>query len=402
MWSTRERDTTAKTRRMTSLFVAAALLVIPGIAAAEEVFGLRGTINIPGNPLNSFDISWVDKDNSIYLLADRSNKSVDVIDTNAQTVITQIQPGFVGFTGNNDTSGPDGVLSLNNQGQTEIWVGDGNSTVKVINYPQGTLTHTIPTGGVNRADELCYDQTHNLIMIANDADSPPFVTIIPTRGPNAYTVVKTIKIPEATNGIEQCGWSTYTGLFYLNIPEVNGPGNDTVPGAVYVIDPTTMAIVQKFPVDISRCAGPQGLALGPKPQILLGCNAASIPSGIQNTAIMDFNGNIISTLTNTGGADEVWFNPGDGHYTIAGGSHSPVQLSIVDSVNKTTDQIIKIGTGPGRAHSVAQDPVSNLVYLPVPNNGGSTLCPTANGCIAVFGPTTPNDRPVRIRRAPPK
>ena len=33
--------------------------------------------------------------------------------------------------------------------------------------------------------------------------------------------------PKATNGLEQCGWSAKTGKFYQNVPEVNGPGNDT-------------------------------------------------------------------------------------------------------------------------------------------------------------------------------
>ena len=29
--------------------------------------------------------------------------------------------------------------------------------------------------------------------------------------------------PEATNGLEQCGWSPKTGKFYQNVPEVDGP-----------------------------------------------------------------------------------------------------------------------------------------------------------------------------------
>jgi hypothetical protein len=41
--------------------------------------------------------------------------------------------------------------------------------------------------------------------------------------------------------------------------------------------------------------------------------------------------------------------------------------------------------GVGRAHSVAADPISNEVFLPIPNNAGSAICPVpANGCVAVF------------------
>src|SRR5665213_728657 len=147
----------ARIKRRAAYLAIAALLSVPCLAAADEVFTVKTTINIPGAALASFDISWVDPSLSAYFLADRSNKSIDVIDTNSKTVIHQFTPGFVGFTGNNDTSGPDGILTLDNKGTQQMWVGDGNSTVKVLSYPSGTLTHTISTGGTGRADELCYD-----------------------------------------------------------------------------------------------------------------------------------------------------------------------------------------------------------------------------------------------------
>ena len=91
--------------------------------------------------------------------------------------------------------------------------------------------------------------------------------------------------PKATNGLEQCGWSAETGKFYQNVPEVNGPGNDTVPGAVAVIDPKNMKVTELFTVPLEDCAGPQGMAIGPHSQILLGCNAKS-PNGHRNSAII--------------------------------------------------------------------------------------------------------------------
>ena len=78
----------------------------------------------------SFDISFVDPAIGIYVLGDRTNKAVDVIDTTTNTVLTQLVSGFAGATGNNDTSGPDGVMTV---GHREVWAGDGNSSVKVIN-----------------------------------------------------------------------------------------------------------------------------------------------------------------------------------------------------------------------------------------------------------------------------
>jgi hypothetical protein len=53
-----------------------------------------------------------------------------------------------------------------------------------VNTPSGPeatvknigVTNPISVGGTTRADELCYDPTDNLIMIASPAESPPFVT----------------------------------------------------------------------------------------------------------------------------------------------------------------------------------------------------------------------------------
>src|SRR5712671_6325643 len=72
-------------------------------------------IHIPGNPLRSFDISFVSPNRNEYYLADRSNSGIDVIDTRTLTWKRTIG-GFVGIVLNgagtavdNNHSGPDGV-----------------------------------------------------------------------------------------------------------------------------------------------------------------------------------------------------------------------------------------------------------------------------------------------------
>jgi hypothetical protein len=90
-------------------------------------------VQIPGNPLRSFDISWVNPDVSEYYLADRSNAGIDIIDTKKNT-FKQTIGGFVGIkltmTGvvDNNHSGPDGVTSHGRW----LYGGDGDSTLKVI------------------------------------------------------------------------------------------------------------------------------------------------------------------------------------------------------------------------------------------------------------------------------
>src|SRR5205085_6920575 len=142
----------------------------------------------------------------------------------------------------------------------------------------GGITHTILTGttgpkgkfpGTRRADELCWDPREDLVLVANDEAVDRFISFIST---DTYAVIDQIKLDgsdkthkagkvKATNGIEQCQWSPRTGLFYLNIPENNGPGDDLKPGAIMVIDPKTRHLVGLFHVDHTKCAGPQGMAL---------------------------------------------------------------------------------------------------------------------------------------------
>ena len=397
--------------RVFAMAVAPALLLAGGAAWADETFRATAAITLPNatpstGTVTSFDISFVDPVIGLYLLADRTNKTVDVIDTETNKVLVQLGTGlFAGPGTSTDVAGPDGVLTV---GHREVWAGDGDSTIKVIDLFSQALTHTISTGGAKRADELCLDPRDHLVMIANDAETPfPFVSLVSTV---SYGVLRRITMdgtfgtPKATNGIEQCQWSRRTGKFYVNIPEVNGPGNDTRPGAVLVISPKTMAVEKTFNIPIGLCAGPQGMALGPDHQILLGCNVSA------STVIIDErDGSVVKTLQNEGGSDEAWFNEGDGHYFLAESSPSFSTinqfLGVINSDPIKEDQSVvtglKSGNGGthGTAHSVAADPVLNQVYVPIPSTSGGKVCSSAGGndslgCIAVF--TAPRDDPSKV------
>jgi hypothetical protein len=132
------------------------------------------------------------------------------------------------------------------------------------------------------------------------------------------------------------------------------------------------------------------MAIGPDHQIALACVNT-------NAEIIDDNGNKVALLTGDGGGDEVWFNPGDGHYFF--GIAGTGQLGVADagpppSVDATAPSAIG-------AHSVAADPFRNQVYVPISAHApGSTVCSStadvfgdkgnnALGCIAIY--TSPND-----------
>src|SRR6185312_12979098 len=70
-------------------------------------------VQIPGQPLRSYDISWVNPDRAEYYLADRSNSGIDVIDTRNDTFKRRLG-GFVGVVLTGVTpANPQGTVNNN-------------------------------------------------------------------------------------------------------------------------------------------------------------------------------------------------------------------------------------------------------------------------------------------------
>lgn len=351
-----------------ALVVALVLPAAVGFALSASVgqagYTLVTTVSIPTKEPTAFDISFVDPVTRSYYLADRTNKAIDIVDTESNTFVRFLAKGqFVGNTGNPDTSGPNGVLPVG----ARLWVGDGGSKVKVVDLATGAVVDTISTGGTKRADELCFDPRDDLIAIANDADSPPFVTLISTE---THQVVGQFFFPEATDGLEQCQWDPDTGRILQNVPSTTGnPG-----GEVVAINPKTMQIVKVYPVE--GCF-PAGMALGPHHGLLLGCSGDALAAGFNaRTLVMDAQtGHVLATITQVGGSDEVWFNPGDNRYYLAArnmtsdgtptGKPTPV-LGVIDA--ETNTWVVNVPTGTN-AHSVAADSSSNTIFVPIPGKG---------------------------------
>src|ERR1700730_1487220 len=90
----------------------AALPFMAGTASADEVFKATSAVTgLDKQQIVGFDISFVDPHLKLYILGDRTNKAVDVVDTETNAIVTQVGKGTLkGATGNHNTSGPDGVL----------------------------------------------------------------------------------------------------------------------------------------------------------------------------------------------------------------------------------------------------------------------------------------------------
>jgi len=413
-----------------ALLMSGAMLVHGTAFAQDETFVNVFQIAVPGG-LTSFDIGFVDPKIGRYFLADRTNKAVDEVKTSNNTIHqigNQTGKEFVGVQNGTNTSGPNGVITANDH--TEVWAADGvlcgtpaqnnacataatlatqTSRIQVIDLKTGEVTHTIDNGGQRRADELCEDPQHHVVLVANDDDADLFLTFIST---NTYEILGKLSLKgndpdalniKATDGIEQCQWNPRTGQFYLAIPSVGGTsGVNDKPGVVLVINPVSRKVEKVFPIDFAflpavptttpptpataACLGPQGLAIGPDREILLGCSNAG-----QGSVIIDErNGDLIRSLNGLNGNDEVWYNPGDDMYFLAGSNHkigtnpaTPI-LGVVDQRPDTIGEDLDPPTVSG-SHSVAADPVFNQIYVPV-NSGGNALCgqTSTTGCIAIF------------------
>ena len=389
--------------------------------------------NTTGGKMYAFDISFVDPVTQTYYLSDRSNAVVNVVDARSNKLLTQITatPPFRGFSGTNATSGPNGVVAA----FPWLFVTDANSRVVTIDLRNGKTVANVSTGGAPgfRADELAYDPRDGLLIVTNNADTPPFSTLIKVnQTTGALTVGKRITLDlvhsgvDAQNGAEQSVWEPVTGKFYLSIPQIGPNAKD---GAVIRISPAGMVEAQ-YPVEFCQ---PAGLAVGPNVDLLVGCSvvfdtAGNVWDPTQNVTaapvqvILDARtGQLDATVGGVGASDEVWFNPGDGNY-YTGSQLSPLRptevvagaaltaqgaqtLGVINAREQTLKQLVPtfgvpaITTGPGAhpagtAHSVAANAANNHVFVPIPANNAFPNCLT--GCIAVYART--GDRDDRAER----
>jgi hypothetical protein len=372
-------------------------------------------VPIPGNPIRSFDISWVDADRGLYFLADRSNKGVDIISTATNKWIGRAG-GFVGIvlnpsgSVNNNLSGPDGDVSHGKW----LYAGDGDSTVKVFDISDPTKpvqVASISTGGTTRVDEMALNADGTLLLAANNAEDPPYATLFTANGEedtNSVSIIRKIEVDPAIIppgfglSIEQSAWDEHTKRFYASIPTIaNNPagcnygqlsGPITCSGGLLVLDPEDSNPADQQVVPLNEC-GPNGLSVGPFDNMLAGCTPGNEPS---NTSELVINADSLNyaNIGNITGSDEVWFNKGDKRYYT--GSNGMPGGAVLGVINAITNLLIEKIPQSSRSHSVAADSRHNFIYVPqaapaaVVGSGGDTtnvgagICGGKSGCVAVY------------------
>jgi hypothetical protein len=126
---------------------------------------------------------------------------------------------------------------------------------------------------------------------------------------------------------------------------------------------------------------PTGIVQGPGNNFLVGCadhDGEAFPS---NEYVIDgTSGAILATITQVGGVDETWYNPGDNKYYLAARDMLPTAvMGVIDA--KTNQWLYNMPTG-SNAHSISVDPSTNHAFVPFQ---AGTICASLNsdGCIGV-------------------
>jgi hypothetical protein len=412
----------------------------PGAPTTTQTKCVTGVL-IPGNPLRSFDISWVNPDRAEYYLADRANAGITIVDTRTLKWKRTIG-GFVGIIPtnpmlpvNNNLSGPDGVTTHGRW----LYAGDGNSTLKVIDLDNSVkpIQQTIPTGGTTRLDEMALTTDGKLLLAANNAEDPPFGTLFKANGDAAtsnvfkitkITVDATIIVPGFGQSIEQPAWDPKTQRFYTSIPWIanNPPGCNansnigavTCDGGLLVTDPFHPPASPQGLFDQAtgtgviplHACGPNGATVGVHDNLMLGCNPGNNGSNV-TTLVINAKTHNYANIGLITGADEVWFNSGDRRYYLGASKNckdftkgpcpTAAQQSAVLGVIDKTSVLIETIPQSSNSHSVAADSKRNLIFVPqvatgvvggdtntTPGTGnptvGQLICGTTAGCIAVY------------------
>jgi len=358
--------------------VAGAAALAIAIASPAQAGQLKEIARIPITldvPLNGFDIGYVDSAAGRYYLTSSAhffdpkvvhpgNNVLLVVDIATNKLITAI-PGFVH---------PSGVVVT--KGGAEAWVGDGDSTVKVVDLKTNKIVDTISTGGKDRADEVAYDPKDDVFVIANGDDDPAFLTLISTKP--GHKIIAKIEVPDASDGLEQTVYSSRIGMFLTVVPELK---KDKAKGAMMKVNPRTGKLVGYQPIDNCR---PHGNAVGEGNDLILGCNAGSTRTKDGLTAqqaLFNIKSGKVTYIPGAGGTDMSAADDSIGQYYTASVA-SPDPGPVIAVIDAKTHSIIQEIPTTGLAHSVAADPKTHHVF--VPEAGGDFK---GCGCIIVYAPS---------------
>ena len=186
----------------------------------------------------------------------------------------------------------------------------------------------------------------------------------------------------AIAGIGGSAFNPNSGRFLVT--NSNASATDLTFGTVDVINPNLGSPNGPFvenSFDMPNCM-PTSIVQGPGNNFLVGCGDHDGEAFPPNEYVIDgTSGQFLATITNVGGVDEIWYNPGDNRYYLAARDmpNGPV-MGVIDAKTKTW--LVNVTTN-SNSHSIAVDSSNNHVFVPL-QAGGICTTQSSNGCVGVY------------------
>ena len=332
-----------------------------------------------GSTQANFDLFAFNPLTHVMFVADRTNKSITLIDTNVNDVI-----GVLPLPSGGSTNGV--VVAPELQ---KLVVTDGGPNVFIYDLrlpgtaPQKVVIPNITSG----TDALDYNPLNRTVYVINGS-APYYMTGIDL----VYGTIRSqLQLPGSP---ELMRFNPIDGMIYQVITD----GDNANKGAgLYVFDPVANTIRAQY---LTANCVPHGIDIDPVTNVaLLGCGTN------QAQIMMDLStGNIIQRFSDVTGTDLLVFNPGTRNfYSGSSGNVSTTTGCPTDSTNSVP--VIGVFNSPGtgkaaevgvqctgrNAHGLGYDPVDNFIYVgsrqyPVdPANANSGQ----SGVLVYYDPSTP-------------
>ncbi len=359
-------------RKLVTLLIASAAAAGLAVTAHAAQWQIIKTIQVPGRPINVVDFSTLDQDNGLMYVSDRSNRGIDVFDTNNDTFVRRYG-GFRGVYNQPETSGPNIAYREGNL----LFATDAPSNIKALDVGSGAIVDEFNCKGPNwRIDGAAYDPKDHILMGESADTAVPYLCWIDTK---SMKIVKNEALMyEATAGLEGSQWDPRTDVFYLALPEVHH-----VAGAIYVFDPKTKEVVKKYPLPPGDNCEAGGISLNEEQdEILVGCDTKDY------TDIVSLKDGHVDQTGILGGTDQTAYDPGAHMYFL--GSRRGSKGSVLGVIDSRTHKLVASPETAPKTHAVAVNFHNHQVYLPMEsntkpfdNNPAKGLSCT-HGCIGVY------------------
>lgn len=217
----------------------------------------------------------------------------------------------------------------------------GRNQVAVVDTTRLTVIATTPTG--NYPDGLAYVPDRGKVYVSNERDSADSVL-------DARTYRSLGRVPIGGD-LGNTQYDPATHLIYV----ASGSDNRLV-----VVDPSNDAVLGRYA--LNGCQGAHGVYLDApeRHRIFVACE------GNARLAVLDLASRAVAGVMDVGdGPDVLAVDPGLHRLYVASESGVVTVFDVGGSVRKLVQ-----GNAGSNAHSVAVDPESHLVYLPLTDVGG--------------------------------